>query len=144
MIETALIDPVLFVRWRERCEASDIAYIKRDTEAAHRRLGERLVYVAIIPVGVPPPDAETRAALRNGTTHAAELCRSIHIVIDGEGLRRALIRSVTAGLLLASRRSFRIHADVEDALQEAAKIVDFDPAACYERARTLGLLGEGT
>lgn len=140
MIKSALIPPVLFVRWQERCEAADVEMIKRLTEQAHGTVGERLVYVAIIPVGIPPPDTAIRAALRDGTQHAAQLCPSIHIVIEGGGLRRALIRSVSAGLMLASRLSFQIHARVDEALAQARSTGDFDIDAVLREAKNVGVL----
>lgn len=143
MIISTIIDPVLFVRWKQTCEVADVAIIRQRTEAAHREVGDRLVYVSIIPVGVPPPDAETRAALRDGTQHATTHCRSIHIVIEGEGLRRALIRSVSAGILLASRSTFKIHSTVREALEEARKIVDLDVDAIIATADRKGFLSDG-
>ncbi len=140
MIISTVIDPVLFVRWKDACQASDVAMIKERTEAAHREVGDRLVYLSIISVGVPPPDADTRAALRDGTQHASRHCRSIHIVIEGEGLRRALIRSVSAGILLASRSNFKIHSTAREALEEARKVVDFDVDAVIATADRKGFL----
>lgn len=140
MIDSALIDSVLFVRWRERCDPADVRDIVTHTEAAHDEVGDRLVYVAIIPVGVPPPDARTRAALREGTQHAASRCSSVHVVIEGEGLRRALIRSVSAGLLLATRGSFHVHADPRAALDDAAKRVSLDVETILAQAAEQGLV----
>lgn len=140
MIQAKLIEPILFVRWQERCEATDVEEIKQHTERAHQEVGGSLVYIAIIPVDVPPPDAEARAALRDGIAHAVRMCASIHVVIGGEGLRRALIRSVSAGLLLASRQSFKVHADVRQALEQARRVVDFDVDTVFREARDVGLL----
>jgi len=127
MIDAVQIDPILFVRWKEQCDAQDVPLIKRSVESASREIGaDRLVYISLIPIGVPPPDARTRAALRDGTVHARERCASVHIVIEGAGLRRALIRSISAGLLLATRASFLIHADVRSALEAAAQTVAMD------------------
>lgn len=115
-----VVAPVLFIRWQDACEASDIPLVQAATEAAHKKIGEDLIYVGIIPADVAPPDGDARAALRAGTEHASQHCRSIHIVIEGQGLRRALIRSISAGLLLATRktsRGFHIHETVEGAME---------------------------
>ncbi len=140
VIESALIPPVLFVRWKSRCEAEDVIRIQRETEAAHRELGSNLVYIASIPVGVPPPDAETRAALRTGTEHASMHCSSVHLVIEGQGLRRAIIRSVSAGLLLATRASFSIHTHVEEALRAASDRVPISVTDILASASRAGLV----
>lgn len=121
-IVSDFITPVLFVCWKEQCQTADVAEIQRLTEAAYDRVKDQLIYVAVIPVAVRPPEAEARAALRDGVDHSSKYCRSVHIVIEGEGMRRALIRSISAGLLLATRKSsrgFHIHETVEQAIQTA-------------------------
>jgi hypothetical protein len=123
-IRHLITPPILLVRWVERCRAADIdAIVEHLDEAAiaAAQEGEDLIYIAIIPVDCAPPDSEARAALREGTLRATEVCRSVHIVIEGQGLRRALIRSISAGLLLATRNSngFRIHENLQLALDSA-------------------------
>lgn len=140
MIDAALVDPVLFIRWRERCDQRDVDRILKHVSAAHRIVGERLVYVSIIPVGIPPPDTETRASLREGTAAAKEFCASIHLVIEGEGLRRALTRSILAGLLLATGGSFKTHSDVRLALEAAKGTVPMDVDAVVGQATQKGLM----
>src|SRR5688572_20931737 len=75
-LKHGMIDPVLLVRWHEFCRVEDVHRIMELTEEAHARFGDRLVYLAIIPVEVPPPDSDARAALRAGTSHASRLCKS--------------------------------------------------------------------
>lgn len=140
MIASALIAPVLFVRWETQCDAEDVDRIRQQTELAHREVGSKLVYVASIPVGVPPPSAEVRAALREGTEHASAHCSSMHIVIEGQGLRRAIIRSVSAGLLLATRASFSIHTDAREALRAASERTPLEVERLLAAALEAGLV----
>ncbi|MEM6290363.1 MAG: hypothetical protein AAGA54_03830 [Myxococcota bacterium] len=140
MITSALISPVLFVRWQQACEVSDVDRITRAIEMASRDVGPDLVYIASIPEKVPPPDTDTRAALRAGTEHANAHCASIHLVIEGHGLRRAIIRSVSAGLLLATRASFSIHTEVLDALEAASQRVPMNVARVRAAARSAGMV----
>ncbi len=140
------VHPVLFVRWKEQCQVGDVTEIRRLTEIAHEQAGDELVYVAIIPVEVKPPDTEARAALREGIDHSSLHCRSVHIVIEGAGMRRALIRSISAGLLLATRKTshgFHIHVTVQEALATAAAVVALDGPAILTQASVDGILGEG-
>lgn len=121
-IVSEFISPVLFVRWKGTCSAADVPEIQRLTEQAAARAPAGLIYISVIPIDVPPPDAEARAALRDGVDHSSLYCRSVHIVIEGEGMRRALIRSISAGLLLATRKTskgFHIHETVEQAIAAA-------------------------
>lgn len=142
MIVSALVAPVLFVRWQSRCDVADVERITEAIETAHEQVGSRLVYVASIPVGVPPPEADARAAMRLGAEHASQRCASVHVVIEGQGLRRAIIRSVSAGLLLATRASFSIHTDAEEALRAAGQQVAFDVEGILGAAREKGLVAE--
>lgn len=140
MIVSALIPPVLFVRWETRCDTEDVEQLRDQTDHAHRELGSKLVYVASIPVTVPPPSAEVRAALREGTEYAGARCSSMHIVIEGEGLRRAIIRSVSAGLLLATRAAFSIHTDARGALRAASERVPLPVEQLLAHALEAGLV----
>lgn len=140
MIVSALIPPVLFVRWQSRCDVTDIERITEAIESARKTVGSGLVYVASVPVGVPPPEHDARVAMRSGIDHASERCNSVHLVIEGQGLRRAIIRSVSAGLLLATRASFSIHTDVEAALLAASETVSFELPQILAMAREKGMV----
>ncbi len=140
MIVSELISPVLFVRWQSRCDVADVDRITQAIESAYKSVGEDLVYIASIPIGVPPPEADARAAMRQGAEHASQRCGSVHVVIEGHGLRRAIIRSVSAGLLLATRASFSIHTDAEEALQAASQNIPFELPHVLAVAKEKGLV----
>ncbi|MBV1857860.1 MAG: hypothetical protein KUG77_05560 [Nannocystaceae bacterium] len=140
MIVFELIAPVLFVRWQSRCDVADVERITEAIESAFKSVGTGLVYVASIPVGVAPPDHDARAAMRLGAEHAGQRCSSVHVVIEGQGLRRAIIRSVSAGLLLATRASFSIHTDAEEALNSASQRIPFEFPQILAVAREKGLI----
>lgn len=67
-------------------------------------------------------------------------CSSVHLVIEGHGLRRAMIRSVSAGLLLATRASFSIHTHVEEALRAASERVPISVTDILASASRAGLV----
>lgn len=140
VIVSELITPVLFVRWQSRCDVADVERITEAIESAYETVGTGLVYIASIPVGVPPPEHDARAAMRLGAEHASGLCSSVHVVIEGQGLRRAIIRSVSAGLLLATRASFSIHTDAEEALHAASQSIPFEFRQVLAAAREKGLV----
>lgn len=140
VIVSELITPVLFVRWQSRCDVADVERITEAIESAYDKVGTGLVYIASIPVGVPPPEHDARAAMRQGAEHASSRCSSVHVVIEGQGLRRAIIRSVSAGLLLATRASFSIHTDAEEALNAASQSIPFELRNVLAAAREKGLV----
>jgi hypothetical protein len=146
---TGIVDNVFFVRWQGVITVADCEGITKAVERAHAQRGEPLIYVATIPPDSPPPDAEARAAIKEGTEYVTQYCSSIHVVIEGEGMRRALIRSVSAGLLLATGmrgKGFHIHEFVEQALESAAARVSrpVDLKSVLVRARAAGYIADPT
>ena len=120
--DASRIGPAFFVRWRDSVSAEDcediVVRLRREAEDA----GHKLIYVSSVPKELEVPDGPARRALSEGTEAAADVCTSIHVVIEGRGMRRALIRSVSAGLLLVTGRrgkGFFIHETARDALGEA-------------------------
>jgi len=139
VIETAFHSPVLLLRWRVRCEPSDVQRIRIAIENAYRKHGGPIVYVASIPEEVPTPDADTRNALRAGAQEATTRCASLHLVIEGEGLRRSIIRNVAAAMMLATGGSFAIHTHPIKALAAASKTTPFDVEDVFAQGREFGL-----
>lgn len=120
--DASRIGPAFFVRWRDSVSAEDcqdiVERLRREADDA----GHKLIYVSSVPRELEVPDGPARRALSEGTEAAADVCTSIHVVIEGRGMRRALIRSVSAGLLLVTGRrgkGFFIHETAQDALTEA-------------------------
>lgn len=139
------IDPVLFVRWAESTEEQDFDRLVKTIADARGAEARKVVFVGLIPKSNPLPDHETRRRMTDAIEEVWPHCASIHLVIEGEGMRRALVRSVIAGLLLViMKRSRRmsVHVDAEEALTEAAKTSRIDVPAVLARARTLGILAE--
>lgn len=141
-----LLDPVLFVRWDGATESTDFDRLVKEVRASRSRLGRDIIYVAIIPQSNRLPESSARSRITTAIEQVWEHCASIHIVIEGEGMRRALVRSVIAGILLVvmrRRRRFTVHLTVEEALREAAKASAFDLDAVLSNATRLGLTGTG-
>lgn len=121
-ILTAEVENVFFMRWQRECLLRDCEEIVERATAFHTRLGEPIVYMGLIPVGITPPEKHVRDAMRDGTLGISDRCGSIHIVIEGHGMRRAIVRSAAAGILLATGlkgAGFLIHENAEQALHAA-------------------------
>lgn len=117
---SGVVSNIFFVRWIEP-ELNDVARIVDDvrTEAANR--GRRLHYVTVIGAEVPVPNDDVRRALSSTVDDVLECCETMHMVIEGKGLRRALVRSMSTSIILLSRHRGRTfaHEDVRDAVLEA-------------------------
>ncbi len=116
---SGVVSDIFFVRWIEP-EVDDVARIVDDvrTEAANR--GRKLHYVAVIPTDVPVPDDAVRKAMSSTVDDVLECCETVHMVVEGKGLRRALVRSVSTSIILLSRHRGRTfaHDEVRKAVLE--------------------------
>lgn len=140
------IDPVLFVRWEGTTDEADFDRLVHTILEARGQESRKIVYVGIIPRGNALPDPRARGRIARAIGEVWEHCASIHMVIECEGMRRALVRSVIAGLLLVltkRRHRFSVHVDVATALAEAAKTTSFDARKVLANARRLGALDDG-
>ena len=102
-----------------------------------------MICVAFISPETGVPDADARARISSAIDDVWEHCSSIHVVMEGGGMRRAILRSVIAGLLLVVMRrgrSFSVLATAEDALQAASKDQPVDIAGTLAAGIRSGIL----
>jgi hypothetical protein len=118
--QSTWFERILVVRWQEP-ELSDLAAI----DAAVRQrvqaqtAGARVIYIAVIPVESAPPTEEVRTAMMQNMAEMARACESVHVVIEGKGLKYTALRSLTAGMfLVAGARNMHMHETVDGALQK--------------------------
>lgn len=140
-IATGLVDDIYFVRWIQP-SLEDIDQILGETRKARSELGRPLRYVAIIGAQVDPPAEDVRRAMRTSVEDLLEHCRSVHLVIEGKGLRRAMTRSIGTSIMLLSKNRGRTfaHSSVDEALER----IGYESAALradvLERAQASDLL----
>ncbi len=89
------------VRWREpTVEAA--GRLADELERLHERLGEPLMLAILIGPDCPPPDARTSEALLEGHDRIYDCCIGVRMVFIGGSIRQTLMRSVMAGITLAT------------------------------------------
>ncbi len=121
MFSSTLEPPILLVRWEQSVTTQDVQEVENAVKEAYNQVGPRLSYVAVIPSDVPPPESSVRDALANSSKRVSSLCSSMHLVIEGQGFRRAIIRSIITGIVFITRSDFEVHTSLNDAIS-AAKI----------------------
>ncbi|MEM7160643.1 MAG: hypothetical protein AAF799_47845 [Myxococcota bacterium] len=94
------IEDALLVRWEE-VTVDAVSQLVAWVNNEYKREGKPMAYAAIVPTESPIPGAEARRALLDGYNEIAELCSTVRLVILGSGFRRAAIRAVSAGFMLA-------------------------------------------
>ena len=83
--------------------------------------GQSPIYVSLVGNDVAAPDAVTRKLLLEATDEARRTCSSICLVLDGDGMAFAAIRSIAAGMFLArGDRRMKMYRSLRDVLVERA------------------------
>ena len=105
----AWVGDVYCVRWIAP-DLDDVdAILSEVREGASERAGQAH-YMAFIGEGTSLPTAEVRQAMKGTVEHLLREVRSVHIVVEGKGFRRAALRSINTAVFLASRHRDRAFA----------------------------------
>lgn len=134
---------MLFVRWTDTTTAEDFDNLVAEIRAAREQAGRKVVYLATIPTTNQVPAADARTRITSAIEECAANCTSMHVVIEGQGMRRALVRSVMAGVLLIvmkRKHAFSVHTSIREALDAAAERAPFDVDSVMEQAQQQGAL----
>lgn len=87
------------VLWGREVVLEDIAAVQRELDAVQATSQRAIVYIAIVPDGSQPPSPEVRRAMIKSISHP-ERCRAVYLVLEAQGLRAGIMRTVIAGMLL--------------------------------------------
>jgi hypothetical protein len=129
------VESIVVVRWH----AFTIEGVERVLSAVNAAAGRGApIYVSIVGSDVAVPAAEVRKRLLDATDDVRRVCSSVNLVLDGQGLAFAAIRSIAATMFLAKGdRHMKMFASLDDVLRErAADRLDVVLAA----ARTAGIV----
>lgn len=115
------IENVLMVRW-DNVTIDDTVRVAEWIRECHEQVGQPLAYIAVVPPDAPLPKAETRRALLSGYDGVVELCSTMRLVMLGAGFRKAALRAVSAGLLMAIKgKRYSVDDGIESAAEAAAE-----------------------
>lgn len=134
------VDEFFFVKWVIP-EVSDAEKIVADVRRHSEERGGLVRYIAIIGAAIDPPSEEVRASMKENIDALLKYCESLHLVVEGKGFRRAMVRSIGTGIFLLSKNRGRTfaHDTVEHALERAGAD-SAQATAIMDRARELDLL----
>jgi hypothetical protein len=136
---TGHVGNVFFTRWQS-VQAADVNKILWEVSKAHATVGKLMVYVSIVPTDSEPPTAEVRQAFSTALKSLNEhLCMNI-MVLEGDGLRKSLKRTIASAMILLSGASDKsaIVDNVGDALARAKTHIGEPPESILQRARAQG------
>lgn len=138
------VEDVLLLRW-ETVTVEDTKRTSQWIREIQETRGTNVCYIAVVPTDSPPPDPTARRALMDGHQEIADLCTSMRLVILGTGMRQALVRSISAGFLLASGlkgKGFDIDATFEEAADAVAEKAKANAQQILSAAIESGILLE--
>src|SRR5262249_15414547 len=103
---TGFVDSIFVVRWQVP-ELWDLGLIQSGVIDAHKKNGEPVLYLAIIPADCPAPSPEVRSEMTRSMDVLLEHCSRMYFVIEGTGFKHSMLRSVLSTILLVSSKRGR-------------------------------------
>jgi len=120
---TSLVYNVFLVTWRvpQRGDSAAILNELRGVHEGRKPDDPPLVYIATVPSASAPPDDATRDEMTKAIPLTLEYCARVYLVIEGKGLRHAMIRSIATGMFLITGKRGKVsaYATLFDALVAA-------------------------
>jgi hypothetical protein len=112
--------PIFFVLWKGEVEPRTADRIQVSLRAFAQTLGgQRAALLTVVAQDAPMPSSEARTALSNVLRHGADAVLASAVVMEGDGFRASMVRSVATGLAIVARQPFphRVFARTEDAVE---------------------------
>jgi hypothetical protein len=132
---------VYFVHWQGAPIPRELDEIGPEVERLFKRTGKKISYLTVVPPDAPVPSAEERKALDAFARRIKEWVDQAYLVLEGEGFRASIQRSVVIGLTLWKERGYTtICRDVADAIDKIAARTGADRATLEAAARGNGLV----
>jgi len=131
---------IMLQRWHAAPVSGDLHEILDAFAIARKEVGGDLVVIEVISAGASPPDAEAIRGAIQGIRRLRYL-RSLHlVVIEGDSVKRALVRGVFSTIAFALGEAATMCPTVEEAVARACEVTGQDPAALVHEIGAAGLL----
>lgn len=148
-LRTATVDRFFVARLEGSVDRDQVDRIVREAGEAARKLGKPVVYCGVNAPGLEPPDAPMRAYIMERAQDLLVHATTLEIVMEGDGLRSSLLRTVVRGMVTLSRTRrpgrprTHIHASVRDAIDRSRGELSLPPAEIERRLAELGMISTG-
>jgi hypothetical protein len=127
---------VFFVKWQSGPEPAALAQLEQQLAAATKLAGP-VSFLTVVQKDAPVPTSTERKALEAFALRIRPLCEHAYLVIEGEGFKASIQRSVIIGLTFFKERGYTsIYKTVAEALAAMAKRTGVDLDALTAAART--------
>jgi hypothetical protein len=110
---------IFVVRWIEPT-VDDLNEIRTRLKALGAKLGKPPVYIAITPAESTPPTDSVRKEMLATMGEMSNLTESLHLVLEGSGLKFSALRSIVASMfLIGGNRKTHVHDSLHNAIAKA-------------------------
>jgi hypothetical protein len=99
---------LLVIRFQQALTLATFERCRRVISTTRASAGKPLLFVGVIPEGLPPLDGSVRKAVIGATPSMLEDCESIDITLLGGGLLHGLTRTVLRAMVVATRSTSQI------------------------------------
>jgi hypothetical protein len=131
---------LFYVHWLGPPIPRELEEIEPDVEKLWKRLGRKIVYLTVVPPDAPVPSADERKALDAFALRIRPWVDHAYLVLEGEGFKASIQRSVVIGLTLFKERGYTtICKDVPEAIAKIAARTKGDRDTMLAAARGNGL-----
>jgi hypothetical protein len=143
--KATFVRPVFIIRWQSP-RMADVPRVTSEFNRAYNEVGQPIPYIAIVPTDCDPPEETTRKLMIKGRDEVLDRCASMHIVMEGEGFRHAILRNALAAMHLFGnkREKVGVHRTLDEALDDALKRapeeLKFDKRAVLSKATVAGIV----
>ena len=103
-----VIDHVCFVRYYTVVSPTVIADVLRTVAEARRKVTGALYYCSINDESLPAPTAERQKLMVPFAVQLLRACASVHIVFEGNGMRRQMMRMTMRAMITTARLAKRL------------------------------------
>lgn len=116
-----LVGRVLLSRGFSDDREADLSRLLRQVATARREVGRPIVCFMIVDSDAEVPSEAGRAAMQRASVSLLNYCESLTLIVEGNGLKRTLLRTVFRGMVMLGKQTLRIR--VVDQLEAAARLV---------------------
>ncbi len=137
-----ILDRLFVVYWRGQPDTAALDTILAEVQTRYTDLDTKLLYVTVIPRYLDAPDGFGRAALSRFGERATPFVESTHIILEGDGFRASIQRSVVTAMYFFRRNVSRVHiySSIEEARGMLAVLSGLEPGLIGRAIEACGTL----
>jgi hypothetical protein len=119
---TGSFENTFFVRWDSSPTPAALAELLPKIHATHKQTGKLVAFLTIVQASAPVPSSEERKALEQFASDVKPFVEHAYLVIEGDGFKASIQRSVIIGLTFFKDRGFTtIYKTVDEGLRAIAQ-----------------------